>query len=386
MKSRIVSRSVLYLNLVQAAKSFQTLGRRLIGFAKRFPLAIFYGALVVLVLLLYQGARQTVSIYLDGAELWRVDTFSRTVEELLEEKGIQLHPRDRVIPERDTVLGEYTRIDLHKAYEVAVIDGNRLSLIVTPTARVTDLLAEEGFALGPHDRVEPADLVETYDGAVIRVVRVDKRYTSSCSELPYEEVVRRNPALDRGFSRVVTAGRPGLEEQLIEITTENGAEVKREVVSTTLLEKPQSKIVELGDNTSLEREGRVLEFEQAFIVTMTAYCPGTPGSGCPLDKNGHSLCTGRYNNGYTCTGKKAVQGEGTLSFPRMVAVDPKVIPLGSLLYIEPVPGIGKIGFARAEDTGGAIKGHKLDLCYDYHRDVVKFGVRRGIKVYLLKDR
>lgn len=385
MKGRTVQRSGFCLNLAPAAKSFQMIGGSLIGFAKRYPLAIFYGAVVVLSLLLYQGARQTAIIYLDGEELCGVETFSRTVEELLEEKGIPLHPCDRVIPERHTALKQYTRIDLHKAYEVAVIDGNRLSLIVTPTASVADLLAEKGFELGPYDRVEPEGLEETYDGAVIRVVRVDKRYTSDCSELPYEEVVRKNPLLDRGFSRVVTEGRPGLEEQLIEITTEDGAEVKREVVGTTLLQKPQAKVVELGNNTSLEREGRVLEFERALLMTMTAYCPGTPGSGCPLDKNGHSFCTGRYNNGYTYTGKKAVQGEGTLASPRMVAVDPGVIPLGSLLYIEPVPGIGKIGFARAEDIGGAIKGQKIDLCYDYHCDVVNFGVRSGVKVYLLKD-
>ncbi len=384
MKNGSAQRSAFRLNLLPAASSFQQLGRSLAGFTKRYPLMIFYSLVIILALLLYGSARQTASVYLDGETLCTVDTFSRTVGELLEEKGILLHPCDRVVPDRQTVLGQHTRIDLYRAYEVAVIDGNRFSLIVTPTVPVADLLAEQGFELGPYDRIEPADLVETCDGAVIRVIRVDKRYTCDRSELPYDEVVRKNPLLDRGFSRVVAAGRPGLEEQLIEITTEDGSEVKREVVGTTLLKEPQPKIVEQGDNTSLEREGRVLEFERALLVTMTAYCPGTPESGCPLDKNGHSLCTGRYNNGYTYTGKKAAQGAGTLASPRMVAVDPGVIPLGSLLYIEPVPGIGKIGFARAEDIGGAIKGQKIDLCYDYHRDVVKFGVRRGIKVYLLK--
>lgn len=384
MKTGPVRGNGFRLDLLPAVQSFRKMGRALTGFCRRYPLIIFYGSVIMLAVLMYHGTRQTAALYIDGEKVCTVETFSRTVEELLEERGIRLHPCDRVLPDRQTVLDQYTRIDLYRAYEVAVIDGNRLSLIVTPTVPVADLLAGEGFELGPYDRIEPAGLSETHEGAVIKVIRVEKSYTSGRSEVPYDEVIRKNPLLDRGMSRVVSEGRPGLQEELIEITTENGTEVKRVVVGSTLLKKPLSKIVEHGDNTSLEREGRVLEFERVLLMTMTAYCPGTPGSGCPLDENGHSLCTGPYNNGYTCTGQKAVQGEGTLNSPHLVAVDPRVIPLGSLLYIEPVPGIGRIGFARAGDTGGAIKGHKIDLCYDYHKDVAKFGVKRGIKVYLLK--
>lgn len=379
-----VRRYGLHLDLLPLRRSFQELGRTVIGFCRRHPAVIFYSAVLLLVLLVHHCAGHTAALYVDGEELGVVRTYSRTVAELLEERGIRLHPCDRVAPDRHTVLDQHTRIDIERAFEVAVVDGDRLSLIVTPTIPVAELLAEQGFELGPYDRIEPEGLVEAYDGAVINVIRVEKRYTFDRSEIPCDEVVRENPLLDRGLSRIKNEGRAGQQEELIEITIENGCEVKREVVGSTLLREPQAKLVERGGNTTLEREGMVLTFERALIVTMTAYCPGTPGSGCPLDENGHALCTGAYNNGYTCTGKKAAQGQGTLESPWMVAVDPRVIPLGSLLYIEPVPGIGKIGFARAEDTGGAIKGQKIDLCYDLHRDVVKFGVRRGIKVYLLK--
>ena len=112
-------------------------------------------------------------------------------------------------------------------------------------------------------------------------------------------------------------------------------------------------------------------------VTATAYCPGTPGSGCPLNSQGHAFCTGCYNDGYTYTGKKAVQGEGTLESPRMIAVDPRIIPLGSLVYLE------GIGFAIAEDIGGAIKGNRIDLFFDLHQDTSKFGLQKGIRLYLL---
>ncbi len=381
-----VRRASRGLNLLPAKKSFQELGATAIAFCRRHSLLLFYCGLALLALLLYHYASHTVTLYVDGEELFTAHSFSRTVEEFLQERGIQLHPRDRVIPERGTLLGRHTRIDVQKAFEVVVVDGNKLSFIMTPVVPVREMLAAEGFELGPFDRIEPAGLEEVYEGAFIKIIRVQKHYVSSRSNVPYEEVVRENPQLDRGLSRVIREGRPGLQEELIEVTTENGVEVKREIVGTLLLEEPQARIVEQGTNTTLEREGRVMEFERVLTVTATAYCPGTPGSGCPLDRNGHAFCTGPYNNGYTYTGKKAVQGLGTLSSPRLVAVDPRVIPLGSLLYIEPIPGIGKIGFARAEDIGGAIKGYRIDLLYDYHRDVAKFGLRRGVKVYILKEK
>lgn len=384
MNAGPVQRSAIYPDLFPAVKRESIAGGAAIDLLRRYSLVIFYGALIVLIVLVYHGARRRAVFVLDGEDLGTVETFSRTVEELLEEKGIELHQRDRVVPHRQTVLKRYNRIDIQRAFEVAVVDGNNLSFIVTPAIPVKELLAAEGFELGPYDRIEPADLGEVYDGAVIKVIRVQKHYARDCKEISCAERIVKNPLLDRGLSRVRSKGEPGLQEELIEITTEDGAEVDRRVIGTALLKKPQPKTVERGANTMLQRGNRVMEFERVLLTTATAYCPGTPGSGCPLDKNGCSFCTGAYNNGYTATGKKAIQGEGTPASPRLVAVDPRLIPLGSLLYIEPVPGIGKIGFARAEDVGGAIKGQRIDLLFDRHCDVVKFGVRRGVRVYLLK--
>ena len=62
----------------------------------------------------------------------------------------------------------------------------------------------------------------------------------------------------------------------------------------------------------------------------------------------------------------------------MVAVDPKVIPLGTILYVE------DYGIAIAGDTGGAIKGHDIDLFMNTRSEARSFG-RRDKEVYILKD-
>ncbi|MDR3563389.1 MAG: 3D domain-containing protein [Negativicutes bacterium] len=60
----------------------------------------------------------------------------------------------------------------------------------------------------------------------------------------------------------------------------------------------------------------------------------------------------------------------------LVAVDPHVIPLGTRLYI---PGYG---FAIADDTGGAIKGNRIDLSFESRGEAFQFG-RQRVTVYIL---
>jgi 3D (Asp-Asp-Asp) domain-containing protein len=83
------------------------------------------------------------------------------------------------------------------------------------------------------------------------------------------------------------------------------------------------------------------------LFTITAYC------GC-------EKCCGKTDR-ITTTGTCAVEGV-------TIAVDPTVIPYGSLVDIE---GIGTFV---AEDCGGAIKGNKIDIYFERHEDALRFGV------------
>ena len=78
--------------------------------------------------------------------------------------------------------------------------------------------------------------------------------------------------------------------------------------------------------------------------------------------------------GITATGTKAAQG-------RTIAVDPKVIPYGSVVYFDGIDGFG--GYV-AEDCGGAIKGNEIDLYFDSHEEALKWGVRE-LEVYAMED-
>ena len=116
--------------------------------------------------------------------------------------------------------------------------------------------------------------------------------------------------------------------------------------------------------TASSSGGKTKDFNYSKKLTVTATAYDTS----PSSNGGHSK---------TALGLTPKYG--------IVAVDPKVIPLGTKLYIESADG-GKswsYGYCIAGDTGGAIKGNKVDLCFESKSECRKFG-RKSATVYILK--
>lgn len=86
-----------------------------------------------------------------------------------------------------------------------------------------------------------------------------------------------------------------------------------------------------------------------YHVEATAYCS------C-------EKCCGKWADGITKIGTKAKSGH-------TVAVDPRVFPLGSCLRIDS-------RHYRAEDIGGAIRGHRIDIFHDTHEEALEFGRKK----------
>ena len=53
----------------------------------------------------------------------------------------------------------------------------------------------------------------------------------------------------------------------------------------------------------------------------------------------------------------------------IIAVDPRVIPMGSKLYVE------GYGSGIAADQGNAIKGNRIDLCFSSHQEALNWGIK-----------
>ncbi|EAX48585.1 3D domain protein [Thermosinus carboxydivorans Nor1] len=123
------------------------------------------------------------------------------------------------------------------------------------------------------------------------------------------------------------------------------------IADQDLLTFMQKKVPKVSRNLP-ERYKTVLD------IVATAYAPG------PHDN-------GKWGN---------LTHIGTQVRPGIIAVDPKVIPLGTRVYIEFPDGHGM--YAVAEDTGGAIKGNRIDIAMWTVAEAYKFGIQK-VKVYVL---
>ena len=86
-----------------------------------------------------------------------------------------------------------------------------------------------------------------------------------------------------------------------------------------------------------------------------------------------------------CCGKTdGITASGTHATPySTVAVDPSVIPLGADVLVDYGDGAGLRRY-RAEDTGGAIKGNRIDLCVGSHAEALQLG-KRTATIYWLDE-
>jgi 3D (Asp-Asp-Asp) domain-containing protein len=160
-------------------------------------------------------------------------------------------------------------------------------------------------------------------------------------------------------SKVIAAGSAGVLEVRMRYFQRDGGMVRRCVLVSRVIREAKPRIVAepIGAMPLSLFEARGIAAmahmaRSAMQMLATAYTADC--AGC---------------DGMTELGRRAGHG--------IVAVDPRVIPIGTRLYIT------GYGLAVAGDTGGDIVGRRIDLGFDSERDAMLFG-RRAVTVYQLK--
>ena len=303
-----------------------------------------------------------IDAFADSEKTQELTTRQNYVSEFLEENDITVGEYDRVSMLMEDELYSGARIIIRKGRKFTLnIDGN-IEIITTTKKTVREAFEEAGISINQTDRVEPdADSIIEPDMNV-SVYRVQSQVITVDTEIPFESREVSDSTLEKGKTRIKTKGVNGLKRMTYEVTTENGIEVKRVVLSESTVKNPTAQVVAVGTKpksakkTVTTNAGKSLSYSKKLTVTATAY---TASSGSK-----------------TASGRVAQYG--------VIAVDPKVIPLGTKLYVESTDDgkTWKYGYCVAGDTGGAIKGNKIDLYYNSEKECVQFG-RRSAVVYVL---
>jgi len=316
--------------------------------------------LLLVSILGYAALQKSITIAVDGKTI-ELKTFKGTVGQALTSAGVALRAEDLVTPAAEQKTHRGMTIKITRAVPVTVAADGQLLNLYTARPLVRDLLDQAGVKLGENDRVEPSQESPVSAEMKINVIRVREEILTFTHTVPYQILRRENDDMDLGTENVVQTGEEGLREEKVKVLYENGQEVNRVTVSDMMLKEKRDELVEVGTlGVLVASRGETVRYTRHMTMNATAYSPHFPSTG----KN-----PGDPGFGITATGLQAEYG--------VVAVDPTVIPLWTKVYVE------GYGYAIAGDTGSAIRGNRIDLCYNTHEEAVNFG-RRLVNVYIVK--
>jgi 3D (Asp-Asp-Asp) domain-containing protein len=307
-----------------------------------------------------EGQTKTITLVRNG-QAEPVRTRAVTVKELLSEQNIERASDDALDVDPSSPLSDGETISYRAAVPVTLVVDGKTQTVQTAADTVGEVLAQEQVVFDAHDRVMPAAPTSIAADDTIRVNHVSswvERVTKPVAP-PTEHLISFKLAV--GHVKVMKKGTPGEREISYRVTrAADRDQVPRQVlIGSRIVRKPQPRVVAagIGDYSSLAAfaqrgiDGTIKLAKDAISMVATAYTANCYGC-----------------SGMTASGQHAGHG--------IVAVDPRVIPLGSHLYI---PGYGQ---AIAGDTGGAIHGNRVDLGFNSDSDAMQFG-RRSVTVYVL---
>ncbi|MBE6053440.1 MAG: DUF348 domain-containing protein [Clostridium sartagoforme] len=322
-------------------------------------IAVFFAAVVISVT--FVNMRKTLTMKIDGKEETFV-TYKRTVKDVLDKQGVIVNPKDKIQPALNSDVSEGDTISIKRAVSVELTVGDNKIKIDTAENTIEDMLETQKEELKDQgiefnegvDEITPALDTEITSDLQINLVKVEIKKQLASEAIDFDVVLEEDSNLDSGLEEVKQEGTTGEKEVVYEVLYKNGKEVSKTVKSSKVVVEPVNKIVAQGTRrTFASRDGQLLNYKSVLYVESTAYSGG----------------------GVTATGTVPVRDPNGIS---TIAVDPRVIPLGSLVYVE---GYGK---AIAADTGGAIKGNIVDVYLNSNEEANNnWGRKYNVPVYIL---
>ncbi len=292
----------------------------------------------------------------DNGHIVQIVTMEKTIDKLLDKYEISLGPGDVIEPDLQAEIKDNTTIQINRAFKVSVMADGEIKNVYLTKGTVNDVLKKAGVRLGEKDYINYSLWEKVAPGTLIKVTRMKEEVLIEKEAIPYQVMTRNNNNLDQGVERVVQEGKQGELQREILVTYRDGVEISREIIEEKVVEPPVDRIVEKGTvHVMYTSRGDRVRYSTVKTFTATAYT---------------------HTGNRTRTGIWPKEG--------IIAVDPRVIPLYSTVYIEFPKGWQHLnGFYRAMDTGSAIKGNTVDVLIDTESLCWQFG-RGKVKLYCLK--
>ena len=307
--------------------------------------------------------RKSILINVDG-QIKEIVTYSSTVKGALKVAGIEVMSKDKVIPNVDSKIKDNDEIEVTKAVKVNVVIAGQEHEVLTAENTVEDMLVAEkelldssGVDFDDDDEVVPSRQSIISKDMEIKLTQVEIRDLVESESIDYQVVKKVDYDKDINSAEdIVQPGKSGTKSVSYKVYEYEDGSVNKVKQSEIIVNVPQDKIVvQGGSNFMASRSGDAIKIkEKTIIVDATSYYCG--------------------DNAITATGRRAIRNPNGIS---TIAVDPRVIPLGTLVYIQ---GYGK---AVAADVGTAVKGNMIDVYLSSMAECRAWGRKVGIKVGII---
>ena len=311
-----------------------------------------------------------VSVDVDGEEV-AVET-SGTVAKTIADSGIELNPGDVIDAELNSLTYDGMEISIDRAYDIYVKDGDKTYTYRTTGCKAGEAVHALGLTLAEEDTLDVAKDKELSEGDTVQILRC--RYDTRTVEkkIDYDTTIVKDDTLYEGQSEIRTEGVYGKKEIVYRDKYLGTNCVASVTVSETVTREPVNAVKAVGTRV-YSAAGKVPYSKLALPEGVKLDENGVP-TAYQSYMDGHA--TAYYGGGLTSTGVPAAVG--------YVAVNPKVIPYGTKLWITTLDGSYVYGCAIAADTGGFAKQGRVDvdLYMDTYDDCCQFGFR-SVRIYIL---
>ncbi|EAC9069539.1 DUF348 domain-containing protein [Listeria monocytogenes] len=310
----------------------------------------------------YLPARQ-ITINDNGTkkDVWSTKT---NVADLLKDENITTRPQDVLNVALDTKLKDGLKVNIDRAIQLSLQNGTKKDTVWTTKTKVSDLLAEKNIKLDQDDRVSPAKDSNLKEKMTVEVTYVNSKAEKKNEQVKFETVYKEDDSLNKGVEKVVQEGKNGEKVVEYKVTFENGKEKKRDVIKENVTSNKTDKVVVRG--TKEKVVATQVSNSSSSASSSSSSAPSSGGKTYRMESTAYS------GGGITAYGINLSANPGL----KVIAVDPRVIPLGSKVWVE---GYGE---AIAGDTGGVIKGNIVDVYFPNESQCYSWG-RRTVTVKVL---
>ncbi len=312
--------------------------------------------------------RIRVTLSVDGIET-AYYVHADTVEGLLAVAGVQLYAGDSVSPSSAEALAPGLRVEVSRAYPVAVKSGGKVQVLHMSEGTVGEALSRAKVAYSSGDELSHLPFEDVEPGMQISHTDVEVSYRTSYKTLEYDEVTIKDDREYENYKKIEVEGVDGQKQVIQRIIVKDGIEVSREVADQVVLSAAVDQVTRVGTKIKYQTSyvGETRRWREAPVAGENGWVKMT------VDKI-TAYCTGSR----TATGTRPKLGT--------IAVNPYYIKYGTQIYLN------KYGFGKAEDTG-AFRNYKnskgepmnqLDIWFNTEAEARHWGTKYNVTVLVKK--